>query len=88
MKKDRRTDDSEGRIGGAFEGNGVNVEGVMVRWRIQELSKLRLIAFCLLRSRRVPIPTICHDTVKRCLMEAFSIHLSRSSYSTSQYPYL
>ncbi len=57
MKKDRRTDDSEGRIGGAFEGNGVNVEGVMVIWRIQELSKLRLIAFYLLRSRRVPIPT-------------------------------
>lgn len=27
---------------------------------------------------------ICHDTVKRCL-KVFFIHLSRSSYSTSQY---
>lgn len=77
MKKDRRTDDGEGRFGGVFEGNGVNREGMMCG--------VRLIAFYLMRSR-VPI-SIRYSVLYSSVMTEYTVFL-RAGFCSSITPFL
>lgn len=85
MKKDRRTDDGEGRFGGVFEGNGVNREGMMCDVEIVGAT-LRLIAFYLMRSRTVPI-SIRYSVLYSSVMTEYTVIL-RAGFCSSITPFL